>query len=403
MGPTAGPCFWRLTEPITHVIKVTMARDYYEILGVAKGADEAALKTAYRKMAMQYHPDRNPNDKGAEAKFKEINEAYDVLKDPQKRAAYDRFGHDAFKNGGGGNPFGGGQGGGGGFGFEGNFEDLFEDLMGGLFGGGGPQQTRRTHVSRGADLRYNMEVSLEQAYTGTKIDISFPTTISCETCKGSGAKAGSKPVTCATCGGNGNVHFRQGFFQMSRTCPDCGGSGQVIKDKCKDCHGSGRVRKTKKLQVNIPAGVDDGTRLRLAGEGEAGTHGGPAGDLFVFLQVKPHPLFKRDAMALHIDVPVSMIDAALGTEVEIPTVEGGRTTLRVPAGTQPGETLKLPGFGMPALSRPRDKGDLLARVQVEVPTSLTKRQRETLTELREELAATRGVEGFRAKLRKFWG
>lgn len=391
-----------------------MARDYYEILGVAKGADEAALKTAYRKKAMQYHPDRNPGDKTAEAKFKEINEAYDVLKDSQKRAAYDRFGHEAFTKGGGnaaggrgGGGFGQGQGfgqgfGGGGFQFDGNVEDLFEDLMGGLFGGGG-QQTRRSRVQRGADLRYNLEVTLEQAFAGTKAKIQFPTSVVCETCDGSGAKKGSKPTTCATCRGAGQVSFRQGFFQMSRTCPECGGAGQTIADKCRDCGGHGRKRQTKVLDVNIPAGVDEGTRLRLAGEGEAGAHGGDAGDLFVFVQVKPHAIFKRDNLTLALDVPVSMLDAALGAEVELPTIDGGKTMLKVPAGSQPGETIRLPGFGMPALGRPRDRGDLQVRLQVEIPTHLDKSQRQALEALRSSLGATRGVEGFRSRLRKFWG
>ncbi|RYG59542.1 MAG: molecular chaperone DnaJ [Alphaproteobacteria bacterium] len=380
-----------------------MARDYYDILGVERGADDAALKSAYRKKAMQFHPDRNPGDKDAESKFKEINEAYDALKDPQKRAAYDRFGHDAFRNGGmgsgGGGGFGGGQGG-----FEGGgFEDLFEDLMGGLFGGGGQQQSRRSHVARGADLRYNLQVDLKDAYTGSKVDLKFPTTISCETCKGSGAKAGSKPTTCEGCRGSGTITFRQGFFQMSRTCPDCGGTGQTIKDKCKDCHGSGRVRHTKKLQVNIPAGVDDGTRLRLAGEGEAGTHGGPAGDLFVFVSMGTHPIFKRDGMHLHMEVPVNMIDAALGSQVELPTPDGGKTTLRIPAGSQPNDTVRLPGFGMPALGRPKDKGDLIAHLQVTVPTRLDKGQKALLEQLKTGLEMERAESSFLSRLKKFWG
>lgn len=385
-----------------------MARDYYQILGVERGADDATLKSAYRKKAMEFHPDRNPNDKSAEAKFKEINEAYDALKDPQKRAAYDRFGHDAFQNGGGGNARGQGANPGAGFsggfsGFEGgNFEDIFEDLMGGLFGGGGAQ-SRRSHVARGADLRYNLEVSLKEAFTGTKVDLKFPTTISCETCHGSGAKPGSKPTTCETCGGRGNVTFRQGFFQMNRTCPDCGGTGQVIKDKCKDCHGSGRVRSTKKLQVTIPAGVDDGTRLRLAGEGEAGTHGGPAGDLFVFVTMAAHPIFKRDGIHLHMDVPVSMVDAALGSEVKVPTADGGKTTVKIPAGSQPGDKVRLPGLGMPALGRPRDKGDLIANIQVSVPTRLDKAQKAALESLRTSLEPSRAESSFMSKMKKFWG
>lgn len=379
-----------------------MARDYYEILGVPRDADEAALKSAYRKLAMQHHPDRNPGDKDAEAKFKDINEAYDVLKDPQKRAAYDRFGKEAFQGGGGrgGNPFAGF--GGGGSPFEGNFEDLFEDLMGGLFGGGG-QSARRSSVARGADLRYNLEVTLEEAYSGSKADIKYPTTITCETCKGSGAKPGTKPVTCAACKGSGTLSFRQGFFQMNRSCPECGGTGQVIKDKCKDCGGAGRVRHTKKITVTIPVGVDDGTRLRLAGEGEAGSHGGPAGDLYVFISMVPHALFKRDGIHLHLDVPVGLLDAALGTDLPVPTPDGGRTTLKVPAGTQPGEVLKLPGMGMPALGRARDKGDLLVHVKVSVPNHLTKQQKEVLEGLRGTLEATREESGWRGRLKKFWG
>jgi molecular chaperone DnaJ len=258
-------------------------------------------------------------------------------------------------------------------------------------------------VARGSDLRYNLEVDIKDAYTGTKVDLKFPTTIVCETCKGSGAKPGSKPSTCATCNGHGNVTFRQGFFQMSRTCPDCGGTGQVIKEKCKDCHGNGRVRHTKSLQVTIPAGVDDGTRLRLAGEGEAGTHGGPAGDLFVFVSMAPHPIFKRDGIHLHMEVPVSMVDAALGCEVQVPTPDGGKTTLKIPSGSQPADRVRLPGFGMPALGRPRDKGDLIAHLQVSVPTKLDKHQKALLEQLKAGLEPGRAESGFGSKLRKFWG
>lgn len=375
-----------------------MAQDFYQILGVPREADDAALKSAYRKKAMQYHPDRNPGDKEAEAHFKEVNEAYDTLKDPQKRAAYDRFGHDAFRQSGGGASGGGGFGG-----FEGSgFEDLFEDLMGGLFGGGGQQQGRRTHVQRGSDLRYNLEVSLAEAFSGTKADLKFPTTIQCTTCDGSGAKPGSKPTTCTTCQGRGSVTFRQGFFQMSRSCPDCGGSGQVIKDKCKDCHGSGRVRHTKNISVTIPAGVDDGTRLRLTGEGEAGTHGGPAGDLFVFVTIAKHPIFQRDGIHLNLDLPIGMAEAALGTEVQVPTADGGKTTLKIPAGSQPGDSIRLPGFGMPALGRPRDKGDLIARLQVSIPSRLDKHQKALLEELKATLEPSRAQSGFLSKLKKFW-
>jgi len=389
-----------------------MARDYYEILGVDKGADDKALKSAYRKKAMEYHPDRNPGNKEAEAKFKELNEAYDVLRDPQKRAAYDRFGAAAFEQGGGGNPFGGGSpfgagGPGGGFHFEGNFEDLFEDLMGGIFGnmgggGAGQQAGRRTRAARGADLRYNLEVTLEQAYHGSKADLTYPTTIVCETCGGSGAKPGTQPTTCPTCNGSGVVNFRQGFFQMSRTCPDCGGTGQVVKEKCKDCGGAGRKRTTKNLQVTIPAGVDDGTRLRLAGEGEAGAYGGPTGDLFVFITMKPHPLFTRDGMHLHLDVPVNVVDAMLGTEIDVPTADGGKTSVKIPAGSQPGDSVRLPGYGMPALNRPRDRGDLMLHLDVSVPQRLSKQQRELVEQLRDGLEPGRAESAFAKKLKGFW-
>jgi len=386
-----------------------MADEYYQLLGVPKGADEGALKSAYRKKAMEFHPDRNPGDAKAEAKFKEINEAYEVLKDPQKRAAYDRFGKAAFQPGGPGasqrsSPRGG-QGGGFGQqeGFDGTgFEDLFEDLMGGLFGGGG-QATRRTRTARGGDLRYNLEVTLAEAFHGTTASVRFPTTISCTTCDGSGAKKGTRPVTCGTCNGSGTVQFRQGFFSMSRTCPDCEGSGQVIKDKCSDCHGSGRTRHTKNLQVNVPAGVTDGIRLRLAGEGEAGAHGGPAGDLYVFIQVAAHPIFTRDGTHLHLNVPIGVLDAMLGTSLELPTPDGGRTVLKVPAGTQPGQVLNLPGLGMPTLGRARERGDLRATIQVEVPTTLTKAQKEQLEQLRAGMPSGRHQQGFASRLKGFFG
>jgi molecular chaperone DnaJ len=397
-----------------------MARDYYETLGISKGADDAAIKAAYRRLAMQYHPDRNAGNKDAEAKFKEINEAYDVLKDPQKKAAYDRMGHSAFQQGaqggygpgGGGNPFGGGRnpfegmgggpGGSGGFEFNGNFEDLFEDILGGMFGGG-QQQTRRTRVSRGADLRYNLQITLEQAYKGYETKVSFPTLVTCETCHGNGAKPGTKPVTCPTCNGAGSVQFRQGFFSMSRPCPDCEGTGQVVKDKCPDCKGRGRKQETRTLTVKVPPGVDDGTRLRLAGEGEAGTSGGPAGDLFVFLSVTPHPLFTREGPDLLLDLPLSVFDALLGTQVEVPTPDGGKTTVTVPENTAPETVLRLRGKGMPHLGSPRSHGDLLLRVGVHMPAKLSKKQRDTLAELRDEVPAPAQPESFRKRLAKFWG
>ncbi|MCA3244593.1 MAG: molecular chaperone DnaJ [Alphaproteobacteria bacterium] len=388
-----------------------MTKDFYKILGVDKGADEAALKAAYRKKALEFHPDRNPGNQEAEAKFKEVNEAYDVLRDPQKRAAYDRFGSAAFEQGGGRGPGGFGAAGGNPFegfqqgGFEGNFDDLFEDLMGGLFGqgfGGGPQ-TKRSRAARGADLRYNLEVTLAQVVSGTKAKISYPTTQSCRTCDGSGAKKGTKPTTCGTCQGQGTVFMRQGFFQMSRTCPDCSGTGQIIKEKCADCHGAGRTRTTRHLEVTVPVGVDEGTRLRLAGEGEAGTGGAPSGDLFVFISVAKHPLFQRDGLNLELTVPVGMLDAALGTEVELPLLNGDKTTLKIPPGTQPGERVRLHGLGLPALGRPRDCGDLVAQIQVEIPTNLSKAQKEQLATLQAALKPGRAQEGFASRLRKLFG
>jgi molecular chaperone DnaJ len=390
-----------------------MAKDFYSILGVEKGADEAALKAAYRKKAMALHPDRNPGNAKAEAQFKEVNEAYGILSDPQKRAAYDRYGNAAFEQGGGprggqGNPFGG-MGGGQNFEgqFSGNFEDLFEDLMGGLFGqgfgGAGQQQPKRSRSTRGSDLRYNLEVTLAQVLSGTKANISYPTTQSCGTCEGSGAKKGTKPQQCGTCHGAGAVHMRQGFFQMTRTCPDCGGTGEIVKEKCPDCGGKGRTRTTKNLEVNIPVGVDEGTRLRLAGEGEAGTGGAPNGDLYVFLTIAKHPLFARNGMNLELNVPVGMLDAALGTELELPLLNGEKTTLKIPAGTQPNDTVRLMGLGLPALNRPRDRGDVVARVQVEIPTHLSKPQREQLAALQPELKPGRAQEGFASRLKKLFG
>ena len=383
-----------------------MAKDFYETLGVPRTATEDDLKKAYRKLAMQYHPDRNPGNTEAEAKFKEINEAYDILKDPQKRAAYDRYGQSAFQNGGGGftgNPFGGGSQGFPGGGFEGgNFEDLFEDLMGGLFGGAGPQSSRRRTSNRGADLRYNLEVTLAQAFTGTEVPIRFSTTLSCTTCAGSGAKPGTKPTPCPTCGGSGNVTFRQGFFSMTRTCPECGGRGSIVKDPCPDCKGTGRQRQSRTLTVNVPPGVDDGTRLRLAGEGETGTHGGPRGDLYVFINIKPSPLFKRDGADLHLEVPIPFTDAILGTSLTLPTPTGGKTEVKVPEGTQPGATLRLRGKGMPELGNSRHHGDMLVHLHVETPTKLTKRQKELLEELKTDLTPTRAHKSFTETLKSLW-
>jgi chaperone protein DnaJ len=343
--------------------------DYYETLGVSRSADEKELKSAFRKLAMQYHPDRNPGNQDAERKFKEINEAYETLKDPQKRSAYDRFGHAAFEQGGGG--FGGGGFGGGGF------SDIFEDIFGEMMGGG--RGRRSGGRERGADLRYNMEISLEEAYSGKTAQIRVPTSITCETCSGSGSKPGTKPATCTTCGGNGRVRAAQGFFSIERTCPTCQGRGQMITDPCGKCGGQGRVTEERSLSVNIPAGIEDGTRIRLAGEGEAGLRGGPPGDLYIFLSVKPHPFFQREGADLYCTVPISMTTAALGGKFEISTMDGTKSRVTVPEGTQAGKEMRLRGKGMPVL-RSAQMGDLYVRIAIETPQNLTKRQRELLME-----------------------
>ncbi|MAZ85207.1 MAG: molecular chaperone DnaJ [Hoeflea sp.] len=344
--------------------------DFYETLGVSRSADEKELKSAFRKLAMKYHPDRNPGDAEAERKFKEIGEAYEFLKDPQKRAAYDRFGHAAFEQGGGGGP--GGMGGG-----MGGFSDIFEDIFGEMMGGG--RSRRSGGRERGADLRYNMEISLEEAFSGKTAQIRVPTSITCDECSGSGAKPGSKPTTCATCGGNGRVRAAQGFFSIERTCPTCHGRGQTISDPCPKCAGQGRVVEERSLSVNIPAGIEDGTRIRLAGEGEAGLRGGPSGDLYIFLSVKPHAFFQREGADLFCTVPISMTTAALGGKFEISTMDGTKSRVTVPEGTQQGREMRLRGKGMPLL-RSSQFGDLYVRIAIETPQNLTKRQRELLTE-----------------------
>ncbi len=344
--------------------------DYYEILGVVKGCDDKELKAAFRKKAMQFHPDRNPDDKESEHKFKEVNEAYEVLKDPQKRAAYDRFGHAAFENGGGG--FSGFGGGGGASAFSDIFEDIFGEMMGG-------RARRSGGRERGADLRYNMEITLEEAWAGKTAEISVPTAISCETCSGTGSKPGSSPKTCATCSGSGRVRASQGFFSIERTCPTCQGRGEVISDPCESCHGQGRITRERSLSVNIPAGIEDGVRIRLAGEGEAGLRGGPSGDLYIFLSVKPHEFFQRDGADLFCRVPVSMTTAALGGQFEVTTLDSTKTRVKVPAGTQNGKQFRLKAKGMPVM-RSSNFGDLYIQVAVETPQNLTRRQRELLEE-----------------------
>ena len=351
-----------------------MKADFYETLGVRKGADDKELKAAFRKLAMQFHPDRNPGDQSCEHKFKEINEAYEMLKDPQKRAAYDRFGHAAFEHGGGGNGFGGNGFGGGGGGFADIFEDIFGDMM-----GGGRQRRSSGGRERGADLRYNMEISLEEAYAGRTAQIRVPASVSCTECSGSGAKPGTQPTTCAMCSGSGRVRAAQGFFSIERTCPQCHGRGQTIKDPCGKCSGQGRVTEERSLSVNIPAGIEDGTRIRLANEGEAGLRGGPSGDLYIFLSVKPHELFQRDGADLYCKVPISMTTAALGGSFEITSLDGAQTRVKVPEGTQNGRQFRLKSKGMPVLRQPAI-GDLYIQVAVETPENLTKRQRELLEE-----------------------
>lgn len=347
-------------------------RDYYEILGVQKGADEAALKSAFRKKAMDCHPDRHPGDAEAEKKFKELNEAYQVLSDAQKRAAYDRYGHGAFENG--------GMGGGGFSGFgagAGGFADIFEDIFGEMMGG----RARRNPSGRerGGDLRYNMEIDLEEAYHGKTAQIRVPTTISCEDCSGSGAKPGTSPTSCAMCGGSGRVRQASGFFAVERTCPSCNGLGQTIKDPCPKCSGQGRVRQERSLSVNIPAGIEDGTRIRIANEGEAGLRGGPNGDLYIFLSVKPHDIFQRDGSDLYCRVPISMATAALGGAFEVATLDGAKTRVKVPEGTQAGRQFRLKSKGMPVM-RQAQMGDLYIQVDVETPQNLSRRQRELLEE-----------------------
>jgi molecular chaperone DnaJ len=365
-------------------------RDYYEILGVQRTATEAEMKASYRKLAMKWHPDRNPGDKDCEHQFKEINEAYDVLKDGQKRAAYDRFGHAAFEQGGPGQAHGFGAD------FASSFSDIFEDLFsGGRRGRGGGRE-------RGADLRFNMEITLEEAYAGKNAQVRIPTSVTCEACSGSGAKAGSKPKTCATCGGAGKVRHTQGFFTLERTCVACQGRGQVIDNPCPNCSGSGRVTRERTLSVNVPAGVEDGTRIRLAGEGEAGVRGGGQGDLYIFLSLSPHPFFQRDGADLHCRVPISMVTAALGGGFDVPTIDGGKTRVKVPDGTQSGRRFRLSGKGMPVL-RARETGDMYVQVLVETPQKLTKRQKELLQEFDQQSSSETQPEaaGFFSKVKEF--
>src|SRR3954471_54134 len=365
-------------------------RDYYEVLGVQRTCTEVDLKTAFRKLAMQHHPDRNPGDAECEHRFRELNEAYEVLKDGDKRAAYDRFGHAAFEHGG---P--------GAHGFGADFGSTFFDIFEGIFGMAGARG-RSSGRERGSDLRYNMEISLDEAFNGKAAQIRIPTSVTCEICSGSGAKAGTKPKQCATCGGAGKIRHAQGFFTLERTCPACQGRGQVIDDPCPTCSGAGRVMRERMLSVNIPPGVEDGTRIRLAGEGEAGVRGGPTGDLYIFLSIEPHEFFQRDGADLHCRVPISMVCAAVGGEFEVPAIDGSKARVKVPAGSQTGRRFRLSAKGMPVL-RAKQTGDMYVQIVVETPQNLSKRQRELLTEFEKLSSATTQPEsaGFFSRVKEF--
>ena len=370
--------------------------DYYDLLGVSKGASEQELKKAYRKKAMELHPDRNKDDPSAEAKFKDVNEAYDVLKDGDKKAAYDRYGHAAFEGGMG----GGGQGGGfnpGGSAFSDVFDDLFGDFMGGGRRGGGGQR-----ATRGSDLRYNLNITLEEAFTGKQQNVSVNSSVACDTCEGSGAEGGAEPSNCPTCSGMGKVRAQQGFFTVERTCPTCSGRGQIITNPCKACSGSGHQQRERSLGVNIPAGVETGTRIRLTGEGEAGMRGGPTGDLYIFIEVADHEIFEREGPNLFCRVPVSMTTAALGGEIEVPTIDGGKSRVKIPAGSQTTKQMRLKAKGMPAL-RSNASGDLFLELAVETPVNLSSQQKELLKEF-EKLGENNSPESsnFFGKVKTFW-
>jgi molecular chaperone DnaJ len=365
-------------------------RCFYEILGVARGCSADDVKGAYRKLAKQHHPDANPDDHTAEPRFKEINEAYDILKDPNKRAAYDRFGHAAFEGGGQGH---------GGYDFASSFTEVFDDLFGEFMGGG--KRSRRQN--RGGDLRYDMALSLEEAYRGKSAQIQVPSLVVCESCAGSGAEPGSKPETCSTCSGHGTVRATQGFFTIQRTCPKCRGQGRVVRHPCRPCQGSGHVQKQKSLSVDVPPGVEEGTRIRLSGEGQAGLNGGPPGDLYIFLSVQQHPIFQRDAQHLHCRVPIGFATAALGGEIEVPTIGGAPVRITVPEGTQSGHQFRLRAKGMPVLKGHGHHGDLFVEVHVETPVKLTRKQKDLLRSF--EAEAPKGSqpesETFFARVKEF--
>ena len=367
-------------------------RCFYEVLGVARTCSIEDMKAAYRKLAKECHPDRNPDDKSAEHKFKEVSEAYDILKDPDKRAAYDRFGHAAFENGGRGGPQG--------FDFAASFTDVFDDLFGEFMGG-----KRQRRSNRGGDLRYNMEIALEDAFHGKSAEIRVPSMVACEECAGSGAQKGSQPETCATCQGHGKVRASQGFFTIERTCPKCRGQGRVVKHPCKPCQGQGHIQKERTLSVEIPPGVEEGTRIRLSGEGQAGLNGGPPGDLYIFLSVTQHPIFQRDANDLYCRVPIGFVTASLGGEIEVPMLSGAAVRITIPEVTQTGHQFRMRSKGMPVLRSHGQHGDLFVEVRVETPVKLTKKQKELLRAFEEESreGTNPDSETFFAKMKEFLG
>ena len=373
-------------------------RDYYEVLGVNKSAKKEEIKKAYRKLALKYHPDKNKGDKGAEEKFKEASEAYHVLSDDKRKSNYDQFGHAAFQGA-------GGQGGFGNFDFSSSFSDIFEDVFGDLgdFGFSTSSRSRRRSYNRGSDLRYDISIDLNDAFSGTERKVNYTTYKKCKTCSGNGAKPGSKPSTCTYCAGQGKVRSSQGFFTIQQTCPQCSGEGEKITDPCVNCSGNGKIQSNESVSVKIPKGVDDGTRIRLAVKGEAGSKGGGNGDLYLFVSIEPHNLFKRAEENLYYELPVSIADAALGTTVEVPSIDGGKTKIKIPSGTQSGKQLRLKGKGMPILRR-NISGDLYIRIITEVPTSLTKRQKELLSEFKtlEDTKSNPLIKNFLEKARKFW-
>ena len=369
-------------------------RDYYEVLGISKSAQKEEIKKAYRKLAFKFHPDKNKGDKSAEEKFKEASEAYHVLSDEKRKANYDQFGHAAFQ--------GGGQGGFGNFDFSSSFSDIFEDVFSDF--GFGSSRTRRGRANyRGSDLRYDISIELNDAFTGTEKNINYTTYKKCKTCTGSGSKQGSKPTSCRFCNGQGKVRSSQGFFTIQQTCPECGGEGEKISNPCGSCSGAGKTQSNESVSVKIPKGVDDGTRIRLAGKGEAGTKGGSNGDLYLFVSIEPHSIFKRSEENLYYELPISIADAALGTTVEVPSIDGGKTKIKIPSGTQSGKQLRLKGKGMPVLRR-NIVGDLYIRILTEVPTSLTKKQKELLVEFKalEDTKSSPLIKSFFEKAKKFW-